>query len=189
MVVTLLVVCPERADADWFVTPYAGLKFGGTTTFFDPDEGASNTKLTVGVAGGFVSTGIFGVEADFGYSPRFFERSAGPLVVRSHVLTLMGNLIVTAPRTLTGYALRPYVSGGGGLITVGIEDLVEIFPVDTNLFGINIGGGASGGLTNRTSVRFDLRYFKTVSTEDEQSVGFGRTSLAFWRAAVGLTVR
>lgn len=187
--VALSMASPASASAEWFVTPFIGFKFAGDTNFVDLEQGASNTKLTIGASAGFVGPGILGVEADLGYSPRFFERSSGSLVASSQVLTLMGNLVVTAPRTLTGYSLRPFVSGGGGLMHVGIDDVAGIIPVDSNVFAIDVGGGAVGDLTNRTSVRFDLRYFRSVSQAEEDNVGFGNTRLSFWRAAVGLTIR
>ena len=183
----LLAAAPARAE--WFITPFIGLKFAGDTNFVDLEQGASNTKVTLGASAGVVGEGLFGVEAEFGYSPRFFERSSGSLIARSNVLTVMGNLILTAPRAVTGYSLRPFVSGGGGLIHVGIHDVADILSVDSNLFGINVGGGAVGALTARTSVRFDVRFFKSVSTEDEASIGFGPTRLSFWRASVGLAIK
>jgi hypothetical protein len=186
-VLTLAQAAPARAD--WFVTPFIGIKFAGATNFVDLEQGASNTKITLGAAAGVVSDGLFGVETEFGYSPRFFERSSGSLIARSNVLTLMGNVIITAPRAVTGYSLRPFVSGGGGLIHVGIHDVADVLSVDTNLFGINLGGGAVGVLTARTSVRFDARFFKSVSREDETSVQIGPTRISFWRAAIGLTVK
>ena len=82
----------------------------------------------------------------------------------------MGNVIITAPRALTGYSLRPFVSGGGGLIHVGIQDVADILSVSENLFGVNVGGGAVGVLTPRTSVRFDLRFFKSVTKGDAENV-------------------
>jgi hypothetical protein len=177
------------AHADWFITPYLGLKFAGDSGLFgDLDQGASNTKLTLGVSTGIVGDGILGVEADVGYSPRFFERSTSNLVARSNVLTVMGNVMVMAPRNLTGYSLRPFVSGGAGLMHIGIDDVLGILPVDSNLFAVNVGGGATGYLTNRTSVRFDLRWFKSVTREEELTV-LAPSTLSFWRAAVGLTFR
>jgi hypothetical protein len=185
----LVMVSASPARAEWFVTPFLGLKFAGDTNFVDLEQGASNTKVTLGASAGVVGEGAFGVETEFGYSPRFFERSSGSLIARSSVLTLMGNVIITAPRALTGYSLRPFVSGGGGLMKVRIHDVADVLSVDANLFGINVGGGAVGVLTTRTSVRFDLRFFKSVSTEDEASVGFGPTRLSFWRASIGLVIR
>ena len=120
--------------------------------------------------------------------PRFFERSAGTIVLRSHVFTAMGNVMVAVPRSVTGYSLRPFVSGGAGLMHVGISDVLEIVAVDTNLFGLNVGGGAVGPLSNVLDVRFDLRWFKSVTSGGERPLRPG-APLAFWRFAVGLSIR
>lgn len=175
--------------ADWFVTPFLGVKFAGDTSFVNLDQGASNSRFVLGATAGFVGPGIVGIETDFGYYPRFFERSSGILVARSSVLTLMGNVLVTVPRDWTGYALRPFVSGGAGYMHVRIDYVADVFRVDSNRLAINVGGGAVGGLTAHTDVRFDVRYFKTADEEDELTVGFGPASLSFWRAAVGVTIR
>jgi hypothetical protein len=185
----LALAAAAPAQADWFVAPFVGLKFAGRTNLVDLEQGAGNTKAALGVTAGFLGDGLFGVETDITHYPRFFERSGANLVARSHVFTLMGNVTVAAPRDLTGYALRPFVSGGAGWMDVGIDDVADIFDVSSNLFGVNVGGGAVGGLTARTSVRFDLRYFKSVTTDDEERVGFGSARLSFWRAGVGLTIR
>ncbi|MGQ0736409.1 MAG: outer membrane protein [Acidobacteriota bacterium] len=186
---SMLVATPGRAEADWFVTPYLGVKFAADTNFVDLEQGANNTKLAVGAALGWLAEGPLGIEADVGYYPRFFERSSGSLVARSQVVTLMGSVILAVPRSLTRDSLRPFLSGGAGLMHVGIDDVASVFPVDSNLFAVNVGGGAVGALTNRTSVRFDLRYFKSVSTEETPRVGFGSTRLSFWRAAIGVTLQ
>ena len=184
-----MVATAQPAAAEWFITPFIGIKFAGTTNTVDLEQGAGNTKLTVGATAGFLTDGLFGVEADFGYSPRFFERSSGSdLVARSQVVTLMGNVIIAAPRSLTGLSLRPYVSGGGGLLRLGVDDVLNLLSFDTNLFAINVGGGAIGGISNRSDLRFELRYFKNVS-EGEDALGFGPTRISFWRANIGITVR
>jgi hypothetical protein len=184
--VVLLTAPPARAD--FFVTPFAALKFAGDATIVDLDSGASNVKFTFGGMAGVLSDGLFGVEADVAYVPRFFERSTGALVTRSHVLTIMGNVMVAAPRRLTGYSLRPFVSGGAGLMHVNIDDVLEVLPVDSNLFGVNAGGGAVGQLTPNLDVRFELRWFKSVTSGSERQLRPG-PPLTFWRAAVGLTIR
>jgi hypothetical protein len=184
--VSLLV--PAVAQADFFVTPFAGVKFAGNASIVELDFGASNTKFTLGGMAGVLGDGIFGVEADVAYVPRFFERSSGTLVTRSHVFTLMGNVIVAVPRTITGYSLRPFISGGAGLMQVRIDDVLDILPVNSQLFGINVGGGALGPLTNLVDVRLELRWFRSVTSGSETPV-FPGTALSFWRAAVGLTIR
>ncbi len=185
----VMVAFPGSARADWYLTPFVGLKFAGDTRIADLESGASNTKLTYGGIVGLIDDRVLGVEADFGYSPRFFERSSGTLVARSHVLTLMGNVVLSAPRALTGDSLRPFVSGGAGLMHVNIDDVAGVLGTRKNSFGINVGGGATGRLTDVTSLRFELRYFRSITNDDPEAIGFGSTRLSFWRAGVGLTLR
>jgi opacity protein-like surface antigen len=187
LALALVLATPAAASADWFITPFIGLKFAGDTNLVDLESGASNTKLTLGAIVGWIDPGLLGFEADVGYSPRFFERSSGALVARSHVITVMGNFVLAVPQEITGDSLRPFVSGGAGWMRIGIDDVAGLLPVKSNLFGINVGGGATGRLTDVSSVRFELRYFKSI-TNDEEAVREG-TSLSFWRAGVGLTLR
>ena len=187
LVPALLLATPATASADWLITPFAGLKFAGDTNLVDLESGASNTKFTLGGIVGWIEPGVPGFEADVGYSPRFFERSSGILVARSHVITVMGNVVASLPQDVTGDSLRPFISGGAGYMRIGIDDVAGLLPVNSNLFGINVGGGATGRLTALSSLRFELRYFKSI-TNDEEAVREG-TSLSFWRAGVGLTLR
>lgn len=182
------LLMPAPARADFFFTPFAGIKFSGDSRLVDLEQGASNAKFTVGATAGVLGRGLLGVEADVAYVPRFFERSTGSLVARSHVFTMMGNVIVAVPRSVSGYSLRPFVSGGAGWMHVNIDDVAGILPVDSNLFGVNLGGGAVGPLTPMLDVRFDVRWFKSVTFADETPRGPG-PALSFWRAAVGLTIR
>lgn len=168
--------------------PFAAIKFAGDATIFDPDLGAGNAKFTLGGMAGVLTDGLFGVEADLAYVPRFFEQSAGTLVTRSHVYTIMGNVIVAVPRTVTGYSLRPFVSGGAGLMHASINDIVSVTTTNTNMFGINVGGGAVGPISRLTDVRFELRWFKSVTSGGELPLRPG-PALAFWRVAVGLSIR
>jgi hypothetical protein len=185
----LLAFTAGPASADWLVTPFLGVKFAVDTNFVDLDQGAGNSRVIIGAAAGYIGSGILGIEADFAYYPRFFERSSGSLVDRSNVVTFMGNVIVTVPRDWTGYALRPYVTGGAGYMHIGIDSAADVFTFDANRFAFNAGGGAVGGLTARTDVRFDLRFFKSATSEEDATIGFGPTSLRFWRATVGITIR
>jgi opacity protein-like surface antigen len=188
LALALVLMYPPAASADWFITPFIGLKFAGDTNLVDLESGASNTKLTLGAIASWMNAGVLGFEAEVGYSPRFFERSSGALVARSHVITMMGNVVLSVPQEITGDSLRPFVSGGAGWMRIGIDDVVGLLPVKSNLFGINVGGGATGRLTDVSSLRFELRYFKSITNDEEEAVREG-TSLSFWRAGVGLTLR
>lgn len=184
-----------NASAEWLFTPLIGFKFGGTSrpspTFVDSDFSEGRRKLLIGGSVAFLSDEILGIEADYSFIPGYFQGATDINVVSSAVTTLMGNVIVAVPLSVTQYSLRPYVIGGVGLIRAKsdvVENLNAVLGVSENLFGLNVGGGAIGALTNRTSVRFELRHFTNLGGE-ESAVGFGRARLSFWRATVGVAFR
>lgn len=176
-----------EAHADWFVNPWIGLKFGGSTNLVDLEQSAREAKLLLGGSGGVLGAGIFGVEADYGYGPRFFERT-NDQVGRSSITTLMGNVIIALPRRITRDSLRPYLVGGVGLMHTGFEEGLGLFDLSRNLLGLSVGGGAIGPVTNRVSVRFDLRHFSNLTAPQEPALTIDNepASLTFWRATVGV---
>lgn len=185
-----LLAClpPESARADWLITPFIGLTRGGETTYV-VELGGLATKFTFGGSLAHLGDGLLGFEVDLGYSSRFFDRGdMVPIIERSSLTTLTGNVIVAVPRAVTGESLRPYVIGGLGLMHPDIDYVRDVFEVNSNLLALDLGGGAIGALTERTSLRFDLRYFKSL-TEDTEAVAFGTTRLSFWRAAIGVALR
>lgn len=189
LAVALAVVAPAPASAEWFVTPFLGIKFASSTSIVDLEFGASNPKITLGVSATILSDKVFGIEGELGYSPRFFERSGGSdLIARSNVTTLFGSVVLAVPRKITRDSLRPYGIAGLGLIHVGIDDTVGLLPVDTNLVGIGLGGGALGRLTNRTSLRFEVRHIRNLAPPKETGTGFGAIEIKYWRATVGVAL-
>ena len=183
------VVHPAAASADWFITPFLGIKFASSTSLVDLEQGASNPKMTLGVSATILSDRILGIEGELGYYPRFFERSGGSgLIARSNVTTLFGTVVFAVPRAITRDSLRPYALAGVGLIHAGIDDSLGLLPVDTNLVGLGIGGGALGRLTNRTSVRFEVRHIRNLAPANENVPDFGTTRIKYWRATVGVAL-
>jgi hypothetical protein len=185
-----------NASADWLFTPFIGYKFGGTSrpspSFVDLEESQGRRKVTIGGSVAVLSDEILGIEADYSFIPGYFQGSASEItIVSSAVTTLTGNIIVAVPLSVTQYSLRPYVVGGVGLIRARsdvVEQFSQLFQVSENLLGLNVGGGAIGTLTNRTSLRFELRHFINLGGE-QSTVGFGRTRLSFWRLTVGVAFR
>lgn len=178
------------AHAQWFVNPWIGLKFGGSTNLPDLEQSAAEAKLLLGGSGGVLGSGILGIEGDYGYGPRFFERT-NDQVGRSSLTTLMGNVIVALPRRLTRDSLRPYLVGGVGLIHTSIQDSgTGVFDLDRNLLGLSVGGGAIGPVTNRVSIRFDLRRLSNLTAPQEPGLTVDNepTNLTFWRATVGVMI-
>jgi len=184
-----LLMAPARVRAEWQFKPFAGLTFGGGTTLVDYDNAAGTTKLAFGVSGLLLGE-IFGVEGDFGRTPGFFEsgRASESLVRSSAATTLTGNAVVAAPRHATRYSLRPYVVAGGGLMRARSFDKLGNPILAKTLPAVDVGGGATGFLTERVGLSWDLRYFRGIGgVPTGQSVG--RESLSFWRASMALAIR
>ncbi len=182
-----LLLWPSEGRAEWQIKPFLGVTFGGDTTFVDLDQVAGHPKIAFGVTNALLGE-VIGVEADLGRVPGFF--TGGHLVVNSSVTTLTGNVVLALPRHRTRYTLRPYVVGGAGLMHVHIDDFLAVLPVASSLAALDVGGGATGFLTDRIGVSWDVRYFRSIGGHDEGlAVSFGAEQLSFWRANMALVIR
>jgi len=185
----VLAMTPGTAQADWLITPFAGLSFAPETTLLVFEEGAGR-KFTLGASVALLTDGILGIEADVGHSPRFFEGDdPRGLVLSSRVTTITGNLILAVPLSVTRESLRPYLVGGLGLLQARSSNAAGFLPVDENFLGVAFGAGAIGMLSPRTGMRFDLRHVKAASGADGPFARPGISRLSFWRATIGVVVR
>jgi hypothetical protein len=191
--VAVLVGCvPGTARADWQLTPFLGLTFKGDTTLLDHEQATGKVHWSFGGSVALVGTGPVGVEGLVVYTPGFFQQDnvAPPDVVDSQTLAIMGNVVLTTPRSWNEYGLRPFLSGGVGMLQASATDAPLLFPVNsTRLLGYNIGGGAVGFLTERTGLRFDLRYFSNLRPTDDTENAIGRVHLSYWTGSVGVVFR
>lgn len=187
----MALLCSGAADssADVLFTPFFGSVFGGRTTLLDLDIGAAEAKHWVfGGSAAWLSDRILGVEADFAMVPGFFENESGTgLVLDSRVTTLSGGVIAALPVSVTRESLRPYVTGGLGIMHAGTEDLIGLNE-SSNWLALQIGGGAIGLITDRAGVRFDLRHARALS-RDMTLRGERTSKLSFWRATIGVTLK
>ena len=188
-----LALSPASARADWLFTPNIGAGFGMNSG----DAAGGGEHLTYGVSLGWMGEGIIGWEADLAFTPEFFSpdddslEGEGSSVSDSNVTTIMGNVLVGIPiGGQTGVGVRPYFVGGAGLLQTRVEDAAALFDVDNNDFGINLGGGVMGFMTDNVGFRGDLRYFRAFSedTTNEQP-DFDFSDFDFWRATAGVTFR
>jgi hypothetical protein len=182
---------PVAARADWLFTPFVGSTFATETSYLVLETGAANkAQLILGGSAALLSRGIFGVEADFSYAPRFFERDnrAGN-ISGSNVTTLSGSVIAAVPLSVTRESLRPYVVGGIGLLHAAASDAVFNFSFADNFAGLNVGGGAIGLISPRAGYRFELRHFKSLGDTAHVLTGENTARLSFWRATVGVVIR
>jgi hypothetical protein len=197
----LLMACPRAADADWIFAPFIGSTFAGSTALPDLEQGASSAQLIFGGTVGLWTRGIFGIETDFSYAPRFFETNdtdgaiSGDVVVRSYALTWGGNIVVATPVSVTRESLRPYLVAGLGWMRASIEDVqgdvLEEFLGGRarNSVALNFGGGAIGFITPRTGVRFEVRHFRSLEHDEAFLTEESQSLLSFWRATVGVVIR
>ena len=142
---------PATARAEWQFTPFLGLTFKGDTTLIDHEQATNKVHWTLGGNVALMGGGPVGVEGLVVYTPGFFQQDNPPRgidgeippdIVASRTLAIMGNVVLTTPRSWNEYGLRPFVSGGIGLLQATATDALEFTPVNTNLLGYNVGGGA-----------------------------------------------
>ncbi len=176
-----VVAAPVVAHADGYISPFIGTNFGNNS---------GNGRTNVGADVGWMGGGIIGAEVDFGYAPSFFG-SEGTFGSNS-VMDLMGNVVLGIPVGGTkGIGVRPYVTGGIGLIRSRFDGPAGTASTITNdEAGMNAGAGVTGYLSNHLGIRGDVRYFRNLtdgSTENNANIDFG--AFHFWRASVGIVIR
>jgi opacity protein-like surface antigen len=194
---TLLVgTAPRPASADWLFTPFVGANFGGNANFgdFNDFDDEVERRVDFGASLGWMGKGIVGFEVDFGYSPNFFQDTIGDANFEfgdSNVTTLMANVLVGAPiGGQHGAGIRPYASGGVGLIRASATGSTFFRDLTTNDFGLNVGGGVQGFFTDNIGIRGDVRYFRSLQdNEPDDELDLGLSDFDFWRGTVGVTFR
>lgn len=187
LAIVLLSAAP--AAAEWQIKPFVGLTFGGTTTFVDLEQAAGRANLAFGATGVLLGD-VFGLDADFGRAPGFFQSGGPHLVLRSSAMTLTGNIVIALPRRQTEYTLRPYFVGGAGLMRAQIDDVLGVLRVSSTLPALDLGGGATGFLTDRVGLNWDIRHFRSFGGNGQtHGLSFGKEQLAFWRANMAVVIR
>ena len=197
LVAVVAGAAPAKASADWLFTPFVGINFGGSARFIEagvPFDDEFKKKIDYGASLAWMGAGWLGFEVDFGYSPNFFEETTGDTnfgYSDSNVTTLMGNVIVGVPLGGThGFGVRPYASGGIGLIRSSVDDVDDFFDISSNDLGVNAGGGVHLFFTDKVGIRGDVRYFRALNDDSpDNDVDFSLGSFNFWRSTVGVSFR
>jgi len=184
----LLSAAPARAE--WFVTPFIGGLFGSATDrpLFGKTD-AMTTPWTWGATGGWTGGKWLGVEGDVAYAPNFFDSDNGFVAKRS-LTTAMINVRVAVPTGARGGGIRPYVSGGAGLLHPNLAEPGDGAAVEANKFAWNVGAGVTGFFTNHVGLNGDVRYIRGKDRNEEANpFGLQFDGLDFWRGAVGVTLK
>lgn len=190
VLVLMSAIAPQTASADWLFTPFLGATFGGSANVGGSGQDFKDEferKLTYGAS--LASGGPVGFELDFGYSPNFFGVSGDStrinLVGDGNVTTLMGNLLIGG----SAGGVRPYASGGIGIIRSKVDDPGSFFDgVSSSDLGMDAGAGLVF-LSGNIGVRGDLRYFRSLKNNDPNGVDLALGDFRFWRGTVGVTFK
>jgi hypothetical protein len=176
----VIVSLPDEARADGYVTPWIA-----ATAVNETDDGHGG----FGIAIGYMGAGIFGFEADVGYaSDAFVPGQFG----EGYAITAMGNAILGIPIGGDhGAGVRPFVSGGLGLLRTHIDagTLVNLTR-SNNGFAYNAGAGMMGFFNQHVGLRGEVRYVRALQDTDRGSgIDFEAGRLRFWRVSAGVTFR
>ena len=173
---------PDAARADTVFAPFIGQSFATR-------EDAVKVT-TIGASMASTISGGFGFELDFGRTSEAVGSDA--FVDNSRVTMLMGNALLGFPFG----RFRPYVVGGLGWLRQ--EILSEGASARSGGLGLDAGGGFLGFLGGSVGVRLDLRYVRSVTMSDLDTIrlpeGLGLSDfliedVSFWRASAGLAIR
>jgi hypothetical protein len=202
-----LLLAPRAARAgEWHFTPTFGVTFAGSTTLNDLQLGTDKRHLNFGGMVSRFGDGVIGVEGIVIYTRHFFEFDGprdpadppAPEIAKSYTLSATGNVILTVPKRWTEYFLRPYVSGGFGMLrAVSIdqpssEGQASLLPVTATMPAFTIGGGAIGFLTQGTGIRFDVRYHRGWRHDfdpEQLQASYSDLHLHYMTAEIGLVIR
>jgi hypothetical protein len=193
----VFAAAPAKASADWLFTPYIGMNWGGNAGFTDlagDFEDKFERQMNFGASLSWMGAGALGFEVDFGYSPNFFENTTGDADFQfgdSNVTTLMANVKVGAPfGGQSGGGIRPYASGGVGLIKTRIGDAGDLFELNSTDWGVNVGAGVAGFFSDKIGLQGDVRYFRSLQdNEPDGEADLALGSFNFWRGTVGVVFR
>ena len=181
----LVALAPTSARGDWLFTPSLGTTFGADTN--------GREHFTYEAAFGWMSSGIFGWEAELSFTPEFFEGNDNDFDLDggSNVVTAMGNAIIGVPfggQRDAGF--RPYVTLGLGMLQTEARSNSDLFHVDNSEFGFNVGAGAFGFFTDHVGLRGDVRYLRSfVDPDEDNEFDITVGNFDYWRAVGGVTFR
>ncbi len=165
---------------------------------------ALRTAVDFGANLDYLHNGAFGFEFLAGFAPKFkLDRLAG---TDSDLNSYMFNVVAAVP-VGEFHAVRPFVSGGIGALTLSqntnnpnnntvVNTTAALFQPSETHFGGDIGGGLMA-FTGAVGIRADVRYFSSLGHKNANSLSGALPGTllsvlddtSFWCANVGLAFR
>ena len=168
-----LFLCGETAVfADGLVVPFVGSSASDAHT---------ERVTTMGLSVAFMAGGVFGFELDLARTAR--AKTDSVFVRDSRVTTGTGNVIIGIPLG----PIRPYAVGGVGWIRNDLQTLSGAREKGEGL-AADFGGGIMGFFGDTIGARFDLRYFRILSSGKE-ILDFRVDDFDFLRVSGGVVFR
>ncbi len=198
LVLLILGSAAKPASADWLLTPYVGVVFGGSANNFNVNDLSDEFEQRISFGAGltWMGAGIVGMELDYHLAPNFYQITGGDGDIElfdldSSVQTLMANVVLGAPLGGTsGPGVRPYAVAGIGLMRASLSGADNLFDnLSQNELGVNVGGGVHVFFSDAIGLRGDARYFRALEKGDDGGQDLDFEDFDFWRATVGLTFR
>jgi sugar phosphate isomerase/epimerase len=121
--IALLVVglTSPSASADVLLTPFVGANVGGSSSAPIASLAGDASRTSFGASAAIMSGGVLGLEADLGYTPRFFSAD---VPIAGIPLTLAQNRVITAMANLTAEVLAPH---GLTMVLEPLSDNPDLF--------------------------------------------------------------
>ena len=185
--ISLIALTPRTARADGLFVPFAGVNFGGNAGE-SLGDGTDAKRFDWGASLAWMGAGVFGAEADLGYSPDFYGKND---VGGSSVLSLMGNLVLGIPfGGQHGFGIRPFGLVGLGVLRSDVDSFTDLASVDNSEVAWDFGGGVMIFFAQHVGIRGDVRYFRTFGSVDFGPISVGDSNAVdYTRGSLGLVLR
>jgi hypothetical protein len=143
----------QNPESHWMASGFVGSNFA---------RNADPASTEFGGSVGYLWKSKFGAEFDAGFTPSFqLQSNFFGLGIKPQINSYMGNAIAAVPLGADG-AWLPYISGGGGAISLmsGNEgEAANFLNPNGTKFGGNVGGGLMGFVGN-WGFKADVRYYR-----------------------------
>lgn len=185
---TLLIATalPALADAQFTVTPFAGVTVARQTSFVDLEQTAGDLEVVYGAALGWRMTGRWTLAFDGALMPKFLKGD-GELVERGRLTSLLAGVDYAVWPRSSSAGWQLFLSGGAGAVHVAIDDVLGAFTGSSTLPAAHVGAGVLFPLRSRMRVRSDVRYLRSTF-EPGGRAAFDQEHISFWRITSGVAL-
>ena len=185
---TLLIasVLPAPAQAQFTLTPFAGVSVTGQTSFVDLEQTAGDLEAVYGAAIGWRITRRWTLGFEGALMPQFLKGD-GELIQRGRLTSLLGSVEYALWPRSSSTGLQVFLTGGAGAVRVEIDDVLGAFTGSSTLPAGQVGVGMLIPLRNRLRVRSDVRYVRSTF-EPGGRAAFDEEHVSFWRVTSGVAI-